>query len=841
MGFRFPLVLGLIPILLLLGWWLARQARLQSAVIGLRALSMVLLIVALAQPGRAGTLPPAPLVLLVDQSASLPADVRAQAWQAAQAYAAQPNLPFPVRIAAIGAQPLLVADTDPAGLDPGGTDLAGALQLASGLLPYGGNVVLLSDGGATTADPLVSARQLRQQDITVYSVPLTSTIDSRITAMRVPELLRENQQFSAEVLYFGPAGSSASIELASDGQPIANQTVRFSGESQVALFPLQINQRGFHTFSATIRSNADPQPNNNTLESWTIVGPPPRVLVVERAPDTSARLRDQLEAAGLVTEAMRPPTLPSSLSQLSVYDSIVLQDVPAAALSLEQQLALREFVRSQGHGLVVIGGSNSYSLGGYAGTPLEEVLPVSMQPPPKRERPTVALLLLIDRSASMLSGAQEDKFSLAKAAAIAATDTLGPNDSIGVVAFETVPEWAVEFSAVGSGLNLSTIQAQIAAIEAGGGTNIYGALELGLPALAAQSAPVRHAVLFTDGRSITSKSYEALIAPLREQGLTLSTIAIGADADQQLLETLARLGSGRYHYAAQPSDLPRLTLQETEIARQNPLAEGLFSLGLRTPHPAIRGLDTSTLPPIKGYIATTLKDDAEGLLSADQDVVLAAWQYGLGRSIAWTTDANERWTEGWASSDASGSFWSRLIAATYPDPRLGALHLSSQVSGAHASVTLDALDDSGAPIDLADVGLRVVSPDGSEQLLRALQTGPGRYAASIDLPTSGAYQVLAALEHNGQRLEARSGVVRSYPAELRAAANPTLLEQLSTLTAGAVRPSLAQLPDLTQGIEPPRAARSFWPLFVGLALLAWIFEVAWRRGWLDRWRRKRGF
>lgn len=821
--------------LCLAGWWLARGTRLNPVMVSLRMLIVALLLGALLNPTRSGALLPGPTVLLVDQSASLPAQVRQQSWQAAQA-AAERLRPFrPVRVVAFGADAALATNDQPPAINADGTDIAGALRFAAGLQPTGGAVVLITDGGATTADAVIEAARLKTQGISVSTVPLTTTgTEVRVESLRVPAALREGERFSADVVLWSNTATQVRLDLTSDNAPLAGRTLDLEAGRNAISFQSQAGSRGFHRFAAAISARADGQPANNQREAWTIVGPPPRVLVIERAPDSAATLRDALEQAGLVTEAIRPAALPVRLSQLEVYDSIVLHDVAATTFTFDQQLALREYVRSSGHGLVALGGTNSYSLGGYKGTPLEEVLPVSMEPPPRRERPQVTLLLIIDRSASMLGVLGQDKFSLAKAAALAATESLGPNDTIGVLAFDTTDEWIVEFNRIGSGLSLSDIQTRIATMEAGGGTNIYDALATGLSALQAQTASVRHAVILTDGRSSTSNSYESLIAPIRNAGITLSTIAIGNDADQLLLESLAKLGNGRYHFAAKPEELPRLTLQETEIARQNPVAEGRFRANLVSPHPAIRGLDISSLPEFAGYIAVTPKPEAEQLLgSPEGDVVLATWQYGLGRATAWTSDAGDSWTRDWTRWAGWGPFMAQIIAATYPDPASGLLQLTSTVEQEQATIRLDAVDEAGEPLDLADVGLRLVAPDGAEQVLRAGQIAPGRYAATVVLPREGAYQVLAALEQPALRLETRAGVVRTPNAEWLTNPDPAMLSQIAAATDGQVN-TLAALTTPPAEAQQIRAAQAWWPWLVGLALLLWIAEVAVRRGWLRR-------
>jgi Mg-chelatase subunit ChlD len=202
----------------------------------------------------------------------------------------------------------------------------------------------------------------------------------------------------------------------------------------------------------------------------------------------------------------------------------------------------------------------------------------------------------------MASARGVSKFDMAKEAAILATEALREEDRVGVLAFDDKQEWVVDFQTLGTGLSLGTIQERIATIQIGAGTDIRAALAEGLPVLAAQPGTVRHAVLLTDGRSFetTRGPYRELIEQARAANITLSSIAIGSDSDIELLQDLAQWGAGRYHFAAAPNDIPRLTLLESEIARTEPQVEGDFRADLQTPHPALRDFAPNEIPRLAG-------------------------------------------------------------------------------------------------------------------------------------------------------------------------------------------------------------------------------------------------
>ena len=847
---RNPQLLWLLVPLLLLTAIVAWPGVTRRAGILLRCLLLAVLVLALADPVRPGTAAPPALLVLVDASASVPDEQKAVAWQQAQAVAASHGQ-RQTTLAAFGRN--VVVATDPAqgppAVDETGSDVAGALRLAAGMLRSGGRVLLISDGATTTGGVEQVTAELAGAGIAVDVLPIATDEqpDVRIAEIAIPDGLREGQSFRGEIVIAANTATRAILQFQQDDEPASEQTVNLRPGRNRIDFAGTAGRSGVHRYSATLPAE-DAHPENNNLARAIVVGPAPRVLVVEREPDSGARLRDLLEEGGVQSEARRPADLPSRLSELQRFDAVVLQDVPANALSLDQQSTLHEYVRSLGHGLLALGGSNSYGLGDYKGTPLEDVLPVAMQPPPRRERQAVAILLIVDRSASMYGvDPQTSKLELAKGAAIAATQALVPNDRLGVLVFDTETRWTIPFTTVGEERSLAEIQTDIARIRFGGGTDIFKALDEGLPELAAEGADgglaAKHAVLLTDGRSFADQSsYDRVIAAARQQGVTLSTIAIGEDADTVLLERLAASGAGRYHFASDPQDLPRLTLKETEIAREDPKVEGelqprpYIENGSEA-HATLRGFVPSQIPNIGGYVATTIKPDADLILeSPEGDAVLAGWQYGLGRALAWTSDSGERWAGTWQRWDQSAAFWTQVLGYTFPDPTTGPLQTRIEADAAGAMVIAEATDASGAPLDLADVAVRIEAPAGAETTLPLKQVAPGRYEARVPAASAlpGAYRLATVLEKGEQRLEALAGWSQPYAAEFAGGeANTGLLQRVAQATGGATLSSLEAASAALQA-PPAREPLPLWPWLAGAALALWVVEVAIRRGWLLR-------
>ncbi len=852
MIFRNPQLLALLlllPAIILIWRW--RGMRVSFAALLLRLLTVGLVALALADPALGSqTPPPGALVILVDQSDSLTAEGQATLRTVAE------QLAETARESGVGAVATLwfganviAENTDGEALDPAGSDLARALRTARELLPASdGQIIVLSDGLATTDDALLEARRIAEYGrIDVWPIAPATGAEVGIVAVETPRTLWLNQEYTVRIAVHyqarpGDDPVNAILRLREGEHLLAEQDVILDPGVNHFTFDHRATLAGVVQLSADIEAAADTFAQNNRAAATATVTPPPRILLVEGRGNGAIELDLALRRSGIETQTIFASQLPVRLTALDAFDGMVLVDVPASSLSLDQLASVREFVRGEGRGLVVIGGRNSFGLGAYKDSPLEEVLPVSMDPPPRPQRSDVALLLIIDRSASMTAAIDVSKFDMAKEAAILATESLQSEDRIGILAFDTGQLWVVPFQNIGDGLGLEQIQDSVARLPSGGGTDIFAALDLGLAELAIQPSSVRHAVLLTDGRSFTNNrsAYQRLVEDARAQNITLSTIAIGQDADMQLLDALAQWGGGRYYFAGSPEDLPRLTLLESEIARADPIVEEDFRALLAEAHPLLRNFAPADLPQLEGYVATTPKDGAETVLrSPADDPVLAVWQYGLGRAVAWTPSVGEPWADTWAFWLDYDRFWAQVVRYTLPDPESGPLQVRMAPQADGARLIVDAIQPGGEPLDLALVNARITLPDGTIRDFNISQTAPGRYTQDLRLPAAGPYAVSVVLMRDGERQQADTGYTQPVPAEYRLALTNNvseqgraLLEQIAAATGGQVLTDEINLTNDAVGLASTVHDEPFalWPWLLGTALVAWVLEIATRRG-----------
>ena len=348
------------------------------------------------------------------------------------------------------------------------------------------------------------------------------------------------------------------------------------------------------------------------------------------------------------------------------------------------------------------------------------------------------------------------------------------------------------------------------------------------------TSTVKHVILLTDGGADPTGIAELVKQMHDENNITFSAIGVGADA-AAFLPQLAEAGGGLYHFAADPASLPAIFTEETTLATRAYIIEEEFFPAAVNPSPILAGI--SQVPALLGYVGTTAKDSAQTILISDQkDPILASWQYGLGRAVAWTSDATGRWAKNWVTWDDFVRFWAQVVRSTINT----GLHSNAEVrvtrNGDQATVTVDAQTDTGGYLNGLTMTVNVVGPDGSLQTLTLVQVAPGRYSGTFTPTAEGAYLVRVAgadptaAEGSQPPVAQTAGWVLSYSPEYQTlAADPNALSRLASLTGGYV---IGQDPAAiyTHDLPAPRAAtRPIWPALLLAAVLLLPLDIAVRR------------
>jgi len=416
------------------------------------------------------------------------------------------------------------------------------------------------------------------------------------------------------------------------------------------------------------------------------------------------------------------------------------------------------------------------------------------------------------------------KLSMAREAAIEAAGLLQPQDTLGVIAFDTSFQWVVPPTTLATPADVKRAQTQISTIKPGGGTTILPPLEAAFQAAATTDAPLRHIVLLTDGES-NDRGYEELIARMQAARVTLSTLAIGSDADTRLLANLARIGGGRYYFTERTTQIPRIASKETTILTRNAVVEGKVAAIVGEPSPILRSL-SGDLPPLSGYVATTRKDRALTALETERGhPLLAHWQYGLGRVVVWTSDAQQGWTSDWTKWSDAAQFWSQAVRWSLPAPVPADFQPVALVGpdGRQVNLAVQSLREDGHFADLQDTRATVVAPDGSARELNLPQRGPGTYAVDTRVATAGQYRVLF---RQGSREEVASFTTPDAVELHSAGTNRALLDLLARTSGGH---ELLDISDIAQPANGPGPAVALWPWLLAAALILLPLDVFLRR------------
>ncbi len=705
-----------------------------------------------------------------------------------------------------------------------GTDLAAGLRLGAAVIPegYRGRVVLVSDGRQTTGDAVAAARELAARGLAVDVLPVGAARDDVVlTDVSLPATVHEGELSSLLARVDTIRATRAAMLVYRDDALVIERAVELrSGRQQIAL-PLPAGEPGLHRYRVDVvpeDPTADSTTVNNSLGAVQRVLGRPRVVLVAAQPESVGLLPAALAAVGIDVATVTPEGVPSDLSGWARYDATVLVDVPASALSPRTMELLEIAVRDLGRGLVMTGGPDAFGPGGYAETPIERALPVAMDVRGRGRTPRVALALVIDRSGSMTG----EKLEMAKEAAIRSIGLLQPDDQAAVVAFDTVPQLVAPLTPL---TERQALENAVARIPPGGGTDIFPAVASGFDLVREAEADVKHVILLTDGQSGASGDYARLLDEMRAARVTLSTVAVGSDADTGLLEALARIGRGRYYFASTPSAIPQIFSSETLMATRTILVDERFFPAAASPSPILRGI--GAVPALDGYVAVTPKDRGEVVLvSPEGDPILAAWQYGAGRAVAWTPDLGNRWSAGWRASPAATALWGNVFSWLLPTPETSELMVRVEsVEGQTAAVIAE---NRAAVSAVRPTTATIIGPSGQARELDLQPAGPGQYRAELPIPEAGAYLVLASQTLPGGEVRGDAGWVAPYPAEYRQVGiDQPYLARVATAGGGSV------LTNAADAMRPPDAAAAArWPvaeLLLVLAALCWPLEIAARR------------
>lgn len=864
-----------------LGWW--RWA----AAVALRSAVLALLVAALAEVELVRRSDRMTVIYVVDQSLSLPEAQRRQMVdyvnRAIREHRRREDRAGVIvfgRDASIEIAPLdehVPFDAIESVLDPEYTNLAGAMKLAQASFPHDTSrrIVIVSDGKENLGHALEQARGLVESGIGIDVVPVVygNRGDVMVEKLTAPADIRQGQPFDLRVVLENTAPADAAdpqsgvvrgrvviYQKTSDQpRPIAEQPVTLEPGKRVLTVRQQLDEASFFSYEARFipdddQLDRDTTAQNNSATAFTNVRGKGSVLLIrpQELPGDDPEERDDPRAYEQLAERLRQENIQvtlrdsgqpfTDLAELQQFDSVILANVPKEDFSDEQISMLVRNTEQLGAGLVMLGGPKSFGAGGWTNTELEAAMPVNFQIKNAKVMPKGALALVIDSSGSM-SGL---KIAMARSAAIAAARRLNQHDYYGAVAFTTEARWIVPMQPVGNARAASLISR----LAAGGGTDMTPGMSEGYRALRRTDAAVKHLVVLTDGLTQGS-GFEAMAAQMKRAGITTTTVAVGGDADTNLLEAIAKSGDGKHYRVNNPRALPRIFQREARRVSRPVVferAEG-FAPQVKYPHEILAGL-SDELPPITGYVQTEVKDSPLVEVAVVSPVpsgekystILATWNYGLGRSVAFTTDAAGRWTKDWVNWDGYSKLFSQIVRwSMRPMGDQGKFAVSTEVKDGMLRIYVTALDKNDEFLNFLSFAGTAIGPDLQPRTIPIEQKAPGRYVGEIPADSPGSYFLM--LNPGVGMTTLRTGVNVGYSEEFRdLAPNVELLETLAGLRPLGGQPgrviggreptpveTLLQTTSFRHDLAPATTSQDSWHLVLLIGSCLFFFDVLVRR------------
>ncbi len=711
------------------------------------------------------------------------------------------------------------------------TNIEKAVQMSANLFDDDAykQMVLITDGAENEGDMYLAVKTLIGNDIELYCISMDSafgtTAEVYIDDLEVPSVIHEGDNFNVTVTIESNVETEALLTLYEGRNVKGQQTIQVSKGTNKFVFTDTGESGTIASYKAVIEPLSDTEYVNNTYVTYAEIDATPKVLLIEGTTGEAEKFEKILEAANICYDVVSPKGAPTSITGLTEYKAVITLDVYYDDLKNGFVNALDTYIKDYAGGYICIGGENSYALGGYKDTVLEDVLPVYMDLQGEKEIPKLSMTMVIDQSGSMTSpasdGSQVTGLSLAKQAALAALDELRTTDDIGVLAFDDTYNWVVPLSEAS---DLDSISEAIETIGYGGGTSIYPALEEAYEKTLESDAVLKHIILLTDGQD-EYNNYDDLIKKINDAGITLSTVAVGSDADITTLKYLAEACGGRYYYTDVNNSIPRIFAQEVYLSTNTYLINEEFYPVLTSNNRMMEGVLDDGIPALYGYVATTAKETADVILESEAgDPILSTWQYGLGKTVAWCSDGTNEWTAEFAMWEDYPYFWSNIINYVITDTGTGEDIIEVTDEDNMTNISLETSEyDSDTTVTA------VITNDEGESLdvtLNAVK--PGTYETDVDLSEVGVYSISIRKNSGDEVISSYNTAVASqYSKEYKFYDTDGALEELCADADG----EMLTLSDSiwTNTKKKVTVKKSLTMLFLILALIMLMLDIIIRR------------
>ncbi|MCA9173672.1 MAG: VWA domain-containing protein [Planctomycetales bacterium] len=792
------------------------------------------------------------------------------------------------------------------------TDLAAAMGLAQTLFAEdtAKRIVIVTDGNENLGDARAMAPTLAEKGIGINIVPIDLDSHGEIAVDKVilPSDIRENQSLEARVSVVNLSEQDVEATLrvirraGDDDELLKEQDVVLAPGKQVFRIPHFVSSPDVYTYRAVVTPKDpahDLMVQNNEATAFTHVRGRGRVLLIENWAERGSYdyLAQRLRASDIEVRVRGSDDPFQSLAELQAYDAVILGDVPrssAAAdgsdvknFSDDQIRMLVRAVEQMGIGVIMMGGPNSFGAGGWTNTDLEKAMPVDFQIKNEKVRPVGALVLMM-HACELPQGNYWEKV-----VAQEAIKALGPGDYCGLSYWDNNTGksgwlWNSPLGLQAVGGSRNAMLARLSRMSPGDMPDFEGAMKMSLAGFnSVRRAAVKHMIIISDGDP--SPPSRGTMLGYQAAKIQISTVAIGTHGQpgNTLLQQIATDTGGKYYVVRNPQALPRIYQNEARKVSR-PLVyepEGGVTPQVVRGHEMHGFLDAGQqLPNVAGFVLTTLKDSQLVEVSirspkpadAANSSILASWQYGRGRTVAFTSDAGHRWASSWTDWESYDRFFEQMVRwAMRPIDEDAEFTVDNEIKDGRVTTVIRALDKQSSEfISDLQMSATVTAPDMSTFEAPIVQVAPGTYQAVFDADQSGDYLLSInpgdKVDEDGKtrsRGVVTAGVTVPYSAEFRdRETNVALLKALAGVRPQGGQPGhmlpfnvsrTVTVDESGKEVESPHSfqhnlqravsIQDVWPLFVLAASLVFFADIFVRRvtvSWewtqpIRQWVRKR--
>jgi uncharacterized membrane protein len=828
-----------------------RSSRQKVIVGGIRSLLIIILSLALSEPQLSRHSDQVNVFFCLDVSESIPRDQKRAAEAFINAAAVGIKGEDQAGLIAFGKHPGLIAfgkhpsveislgkEFNPhrlrSDINPNYTNIHDALQLAIGKLPPQGKnkIVVFSDGNETLKHSIDMASLAGSLGIEIYPVPLATWFgknEAFIKELITPSHVALETPFEIRLVVISSTENRGELVLIRNEKILAQQATELQAGINTFTFVDTLIDPGLYKYKAVVNFSEDTFFQNNEDLSFTRGTQKARILYLTDESSRLTYLADALKVQGIDLDHKRVRDIPGTIHGFFDYNAIIFDNISGRSLSYSIMEHIEKYVKDMGGGLIMIGGDKSFGAGYYKKTPIEKALPVFMDVPSEIRLSDLYLIFVIDKSSSMASSYEgKTKLEMAKMAAFSSVEMLNPMDSVGIVTFDTEFEWIVPITKASQRQKIAD---QLSQVIEGGGTDLYPALEDVQRVLNQVSASRKHVIVLSDGQT-EEADFQSLVQSMSQADISVSTVAIGSGSHIALMSSIARWGNGRAYYTDDPKNIPKIFIGETRIITRKIISEKIQQPVLNIPNEITQGVDDAGLPIIHGQVVTYPKPGANVFIRTGEGPLLAAWQYGLGRGVAFTSDLSNRWGKDWIVWEHFGRFTAQMIKWAQRKETQKSVFATIGRSGDNGIFTVDVIADNHRFVNHLDLNVTVLLPAGNDHTFSLKQVAPGRYESAFPAEQIGAYffSVFGSDDEPAGTGQAFGFGIPHTDEFSRTGANEQLLGDLASKTNGRLL-SIDNIPtDLFVGSSGSKETGTpLWPFFALAFLMLLVVDVATRK------------